>query len=467
MKKELRYYSVTPGVVCVGEKSVITVTPLDSGLYFSDTKEYEIDVLPMTRRRLHDTPDFILRGQGGVLKFSYLFDNEEEYYIRIYQRSDDMRGKLIVTLSVYAVLPDLYDLRPLKGDLHIHTIRSDGKEEPGIVAANYRTCGYDFIAITDHNRYFPSVEAQEVFKNFSSGLNILNGEEVHTPDTYIHIIHIGGKYSVTEKYIKHREEYEAEIAEIESNLPAREDNFYIARTRWAVENIRKAGGLSIFVHPYWIPKKPYPKCGIYNLTDNLIDCFFKSELFDAYELIGAMVENGGNNRSVAKYADMRAEGISLPIVGCSDSHGTIGYPRFNEYYTILLAKENTDEAIIESIKNGLSVAVETISGTCGQEYIVHGSYRLTSYIRYLIDHYFPLYTKICECEGLFIREYLLGYEETPDIIGICAKKAENFYKRFFGKIPAVLPTQRAIESSEKWSDVWQEYGVVKRGSTLV
>lgn len=40
----------------------------------------------------------------------------------------------------------------LKGALHIHTTVSDGKVSPDQAAAFYRRRGFDFIALTDHNR---------------------------------------------------------------------------------------------------------------------------------------------------------------------------------------------------------------------------------------------------------------------------------------------------------------------------
>lgn len=51
-----------------------------------------------------------------------------------------------------------------KGNLHLHSTRSDGKLDPGEVLAAYRERGYDFVALTDHflPRYdFPIVDTSE------------------------------------------------------------------------------------------------------------------------------------------------------------------------------------------------------------------------------------------------------------------------------------------------------------------
>ena len=43
------------------------------------------------------------------------------------------------------------DIRWFKGNLHTHTYWSDGDEYPEMVLDWYKTHGYDFIALSDHN----------------------------------------------------------------------------------------------------------------------------------------------------------------------------------------------------------------------------------------------------------------------------------------------------------------------------
>ena len=43
------------------------------------------------------------------------------------------------------------DTRGLKGALHCHTTKSDGKLTPDEVLKVYRDLGFDFIALTDHD----------------------------------------------------------------------------------------------------------------------------------------------------------------------------------------------------------------------------------------------------------------------------------------------------------------------------
>ena len=60
----------------------------------------------------------------------------------------------------------------LKGGLHCHTTRSDGRVTPEDVMKMHKENGYDFLAITDHRRYN--------MKNFAPelGLTIIPGMEV-------------------------------------------------------------------------------------------------------------------------------------------------------------------------------------------------------------------------------------------------------------------------------------------------
>lgn len=53
----------------------------------------------------------------------------------------------------------------LKGNLHCHTTLSDGQCSPGTVIRQYARAGYDFLAITDHNRYN--------FKNYAPETDVL------------------------------------------------------------------------------------------------------------------------------------------------------------------------------------------------------------------------------------------------------------------------------------------------------
>lgn len=106
------------------------------------------------------------------LDISITFPYEGEYRIRIEGENAD-GDKKSFTFCVYAVSGDLVGMYPFIGDLHMHTNLSDGSHDPENVAATYRSHGYDFLAITDHHRYYPSLRAIEAFKNIPTEFNLV------------------------------------------------------------------------------------------------------------------------------------------------------------------------------------------------------------------------------------------------------------------------------------------------------
>ncbi len=137
--------------------------------------------------------------QNGGLQIPAFFDAKREYQVTV-----EENGQIVIVLYLYALKPDLFARNPYKGDLHMHTYYSDGKECPSYLASRYREIGYDFFAITDHGIYFPSMMAQEVFADVPVDAEIYPGEEVHPPQRAgiddpvvpVHMLNIGGKFSV-------------------------------------------------------------------------------------------------------------------------------------------------------------------------------------------------------------------------------------------------------------------------------
>ncbi len=54
-------------------------------------------------------------------------------------------------LAAHSGLPELIELRDIKGDLHCHTVASDGRNTIEEMAAAARARGYEYVAITDHS----------------------------------------------------------------------------------------------------------------------------------------------------------------------------------------------------------------------------------------------------------------------------------------------------------------------------
>jgi hypothetical protein len=79
--------------------------------------------------------------------------------------------------SVIALPPPVRCARWYRGDLHLHTVHSDGERDPGEMVSAAHASGLDFIVSTDHN----TTSANRVWPVCrTGGLLVIPGEEVTT-----------------------------------------------------------------------------------------------------------------------------------------------------------------------------------------------------------------------------------------------------------------------------------------------
>ena len=160
MKPELINYDVFPKIVLSEKQTRISIVPLFDHSRFAPGKTYEVTCTPMEYTGVKDDWNervaFKLKAENGMMRFSYVFDGEQEHNITLHE-IDVKNRKKIGDFRFYSLKKDLYSLRPYKGDFHIHSFRSDGMESPAYVAAAGRRIGLDFIAATAHGRYETSL----------------------------------------------------------------------------------------------------------------------------------------------------------------------------------------------------------------------------------------------------------------------------------------------------------------------
>ncbi|MDP3176964.1 MAG: hypothetical protein Q8M76_03600 [Spirochaetaceae bacterium] len=427
MKTELQNYSIFPKVVPAGRSVRIRIAPRGAHAAFDPEAEYLLRFMPLQENveplGLEAYPSAVLRSEGGELSFERAFVGEQEHYVRIYRLPD--RKVETVQLSLYSLPPDLYERRPLRGDTHAHSSYSDGKEYPDIVAANYRKAGYDFMAITDHERWEPSGIAARAFAGFPVDLRIFPGEEVHAPGNHIHIVAFGGDWSVNELFRRDKAAYRREVLALmaEREVPPGVDAFEYAACRWVFDRIREAKGLGVFVHPHWISK-------VYHVPDRMTERLFENAPFDAFELIGGHPQIS-NNLQTAFYNDARARGLRIPIVGASDSHGTINGEWFDRMYTIVFALGDGKDDIVEAVKGLYSVAVEHYEG---EHYRVYGPYRLVKFAIFLLEEYFPIHDELCFEEGRLMKELACGDPEAAAALGRLSGRTAALLDSCFGTL---------------------------------
>lgn len=446
IKLELTNYDIFPKVFPCDKEIQVTIKPL--GAHVAFTGEYTVNVRALNEGNAARYPErnnlarySVTPDSDGCIRFNHTYKGEQEHFVDIMKED-----KRVVRLSVYSLLPDLVGRYPFRGDLHMHTCRSDGKQAPAIVAAEYRKNGYDFLAITDHDSYYPSLEAINAYKDVPIEYNLVTGEEVHLEGNDIHIVNFGGKYSVNALMpgdhhmdvgdgkdlrsidgncpdIISVEEYKRQVSELAEtlNIPDGIEKFTYASCVWIFNHIKQADGLGIFAHPYWLQN-------VLHVPESLTEYIMATQPFDAFEVLGGERYFEQNGWQAIRYYEDRAKGRKYPIVGSTDSHSCVHNDGALIASTIVFAPENTREGIVSSIKDFYSVAVDSIS----KELRIVGELRFVRYATFLLREFFPLHDELTFEEGRLMKDYACGEKESATIInaisGRMRKQREKYFK---------------------------------------
>lgn len=449
MKQEFYDYDVYPKVFLGDRETTVTIQSLGVNSAFSVEKAYTVEAHKVDQSHIARYPERSGRttlscnpDPDGCIRVNAYFEGEGEYNITVLDGE-----RFVVSLSVYCLHEDMAGRIPLRGDLHLHTCRSDGHDDPVNVIANYRGYGYDFAVISDHSRYYPSLEAIRRYGDISD-VAIIPGEEVHMPFNDVHYVNFGGKYSINALVSGNlneemagddiawrsldgnapdpvsQEEFKAIIEERAKSVPLEHESERIsyAVLEWIYEHMQKNGGLGIFPHPYWL-------CPLMQLPEEYTEFIYKNKPFDAFEVLGGENYFAHNGFQTALYYQMRREGYDHPIVGSTDSHNSVAEHNRNALIcsTIVFAKENERESLISAIKDKYSVAVDTISA----EYRLVGDFRWIRYGCFLMENYFPIHDEACRAEGYYLRRYFAGDDRAAEILRTMKGQIPAMQKKYF------------------------------------
>ena len=451
-------YDVFPKVLVKNKPARIRIRPLGARPIFESGKTYDALICALEGGKPYDYPasgDFkeikLTCDDEGGFTVEHTFTKEQMYFIRFL----DDNGKKKIDFPVYCVDEDLAGRYPLRGDLHMHTIRSDGNQTPEVVCANYRKHGLDFMVVSDHNRYYPSLEAIDFYKDVPCGLTIVPGEEVHMPDVKgvecdFHTVNFGGEYSINaltdgpavnekgtdKKYrslngecpdympLEGWQNKMLELAEKE-NAPDGVDRIPAAVFKWLYGEIRKSGGLAIFPHPTWISD-------VYHVPFAFWNYVVENKYFDAFEVLGGENYYEQNGFQALKYYEDRALGYDYPVVGSTDSHSSNPSNR-NAFIcsTLVFSAENERKALIEAIKERYSVAIDTID----ENFRLVGHLRLAKYSTFLLKEYFPLHDELCKEEGRLMKQVATGTpeekEEALKVLSLIGDRVQKHREKYF------------------------------------
>ena len=445
MKRELYDYDIYPKVFLADREQTVTVQPLGAHAAIPPGTPCRVEVQKMNRDNWKQYPEISGRlvletpvEADGCLRFTAYYAGEGEFLLWI---SPVAMPQQRLELSVYALAADMAGRYPYRGDLHLHSCRSDGREAPAVLAANYRGHGYDFMAITDHHRYYPSLEAMDAWQGLTD-LTLVPGEEVHLPLNDVHYVNFGGSYSinglVTPNFNQEngrrslegsapdtmtREEYETMIRALAEHVPLEHESERIsfAVLQWIYGHMQANGGLGIFPHPYWV-------CPVMQLHESYTRFIYEQKPFDAFEVLGGESYYAQNGFQTGFYYEMKARGFDHPVVGSTDAHGSTEHnPNARICSTIVFAKENTRDGLIDAIKEKYSMAVDTISA----EYRLVGDFRLMKYASFLMEQYFPLHDLAAHAEGYYMNRLLAGDSQAKAVLAAMKGQIPQMMEKYF------------------------------------
>lgn len=199
-----------------------------------------------------------------------------------------------------------------KGNLHMHTTLSDGEVSPEQAIAQYKSAGYDFLALTDH--WFESETAMDGDMLLLSGCEWDTGNMVQNP-----IYHILGIGMQTKTGLKKSNTIEPQKL---------------------IDSIRKAGGIAILAHPAWSLTDPEAASNLTGLAG--------AEIFNT--ISNADFRNGRRADSSVYFDYWANKGNYMGCFAGDDSHFYIGEQ--TQSFVMVKAKELTRNSIIEALKNG-------------------------------------------------------------------------------------------------------------------
>ena len=341
---------------------------------------------------------------AGVLRFRYDFRCEGECSFRLRQ------GERVLTeFSIYALRKEWLDLRPFRGDLHLHSGYSCCNRDPERLSPEYYAAancarGLDFICISDHKQYFPSRKAEDFARQCGGDFRVYPSEEIHLPDLHnIHELNFGGDRPVSSQLHRGIAAYDRDLAAFLKRVPAWNDEYcrYMAANFHIIyERVHEADGLVVFCHPFWRPRKwlflPRP----------VREYVLEHRLYDALELYGDGQQNCDETEAMY-FEQCMKEGRRIPAVGNTDAHELENLAKNS---TVIFARSNEFPELRKSLLANLNVAVNGLTGDFPR---TSGPLELVSFYHFLRMNYYPRHDALNARAGEAMFQTLAAGEPDP------------------------------------------------------
>jgi len=412
---------ITPSVVAQNSE-------VNYKLSLKNTSNIEsIEVLSRGDYYHKDSLDYTIK--NSKILFTYSMSHIGEFIIKV-----NFTYKESKIVCLYCLDDEMMKLRPLKGDLHMHSIYSDGKTTPFAMALASLGAGMDFMGVTDHDNYNGSLEAIEKVEANNIDLLVLAGEEVSVggkKDMSIalgngHILSIHANQSIEDQR-KDTEKYEAELQAISETLKKEDidkniDVTHYAKNIWVIQKIKEAKGISILAHPNWVYRD-----GKYHLHQAFYKEMLKTSQLDGVEVFGEEKVKEHNNMTHLTALQTTNKHKYLAPFANSDAHDSDH--EVGDRFTIVFVKEKSASSIIAAIKSGLTCAIFKREN---YEHQFIGKDALAQYVYFLIKEYYPKHSSLKSRLAKLYFDELINGEQFERKIQIVKQRLESHSNNFWG-----------------------------------
>ncbi len=234
------------------------------------------------------------------------------------------------------------DSKKFKGNIHSHTINSDGHLSPQEAKAYYKAQGYDFLAFTDHEIY-SDYRAELNDENFiilpgmEASANLVYGEGVFAgklKKTH-HVLALLGPSSLQAQATK------APFAHLEKYKPSVEKDQWdgLASAQALVNAMHERGLMVTYNHPQWSRVDMHEFADLQNI--------FALEVYNYGTVIECALGAG-----TVQWDAMLAEGKNIWGFASDDNHNQPKLPDSFGGAMVVCAESLTHDAITQSMLDG-------------------------------------------------------------------------------------------------------------------
>jgi len=297
------------------EESIGVLTTTETAIsltevFISNDDRYRIFQAPINKRNWLSSPTPVIKNNGVTITEGFEIDygggaiilsvngsisdalTADATYTKITKLYLEYEGNEFIINNPYHNGGSL----ALKGQLHCHTTNSDGLSTPSELANAYKTAGFDFLTITDHDFVTPDPEV--------AGITWIGSGVEETNQKHITAFDIDTQST--------------------SALPQE-----------IIEYHRNNNKMCCFAHPY---NENY-----YNLSEDELKSYYDFNFIEIYNSI--LGDNGADHWDVILSQGRKVFGLAV-----DDCHN-IGI-QFNKGWVVVHTDTNSKTAILESLRNG-------------------------------------------------------------------------------------------------------------------